>query len=128
MDGRLNKPIADYLNEKGLPEVHDLISIPGGPKDLIDDEDGEKGLFRAISDVAIFLHKIENILLVQHTDCGAYGGREKCGGDERSDFHFHLDQLHLAEKAIKNAFPQLNVSSILIHFLDDEQIQLFRVS
>jgi hypothetical protein len=30
MDGRLNKPLAAFLQAYGLPEAYDLISVPRG--------------------------------------------------------------------------------------------------
>ncbi len=120
MDGRLNKPVAEYLQKNNIPEEHDLISIPGGPKDLLDNE---QGLFKAIEDVSLGLHHVKNVLLLQHTDCGKYGGRPACGGTEEKDLEFQKDQLQQAMKVLVDAHPEVEIKPVVAHILDSGEVE-----
>ena len=116
MDGRLNKHIAKLMLLHKIPEDHDLISLPGGCRDLVDPESLAS---RALKDVSLDLHAVEHTLLVQHTDCGAYGGRAKCGANEAADLVFQVKELQKAIAAIQERHPKLKITAILIHILDD---------
>jgi len=124
IDGRLNKAIAAHLHELGVPEAHDIYSLPGGPKDLID---GDEGFIRDIEQIIVELHGVRNVVLIQHTDCGAYGGRAKCGCTARADFEFQLGELRRAAHAMSR-FPDLTIHMALAHILDNSQIKMHTVT
>ena len=104
MDFRLNGPLKDFImyrhhGKERVPHDHDLISVPGGPKDLLDPN---SRLFRDIEDISVAMRGVTKVMLVQHTDCDAYGGgREKCGRDEGEDNLFHLKELCKAGEALR---------------------------
>jgi carbonic anhydrase len=119
MDGRLNKPLAAFLQAYGLPEAYDLISVPGGARDV---NDAESCLYRSIEDISLALHHVKNVLLIQHTDCGAYGGRANCGGTEQADHSFQLAELKKAGETLKQAHSDLAVHLALAHIRDDGSV------
>jgi len=124
MDGRLNRPLRQYLRGIRFPETHDLISVPGGPKDIID---GEQGLFRLVDDVRLMLPRAKRLLLVQHTDCGAYGGRAKCGGTEAADREFQISQVRQARAELrKRVGNQLEVQTIVAHLRDSGLVRFVK--
>jgi hypothetical protein len=124
MDGRLNTPLAKFLEESGVPSSYDLISIPGGARDL---NDKTSGLFRAIEDVSLALHHVQKVMVVQHTDCGAYGGRASCGGTEDADHDMQLAELKKAGECLIKAHPELSVHLALAHIHDDGACTFERV-
>lgn len=124
IDGRLNEAIEAYLEEMGVPTLHDVYSLPGGPKDLID---GDEGFIKTIDEIIVQLHGVTNIMLIQHTDCGAYGGRAKCGCTERRDLEFQLCQLRRAGHAMTQ-FPELKIHMAIAHILDNGQIKMITVT
>lgn len=125
MDGRLNQPVAEFLKTEGIPDTHDLISIPGGARDL---NDFLSCLFRAVEDVSLALHHVENIVLIQHTDCGAYGGRPMCGETEEADYDFQMSELKKAGKILKQAHPDLKIRLALAHIRDDGSCMVKNIS
>ncbi len=120
MDPRLNEPLRDWLTYKDIPLMHDLISIPGGPKDILDED---HGLFRALEDVSLVLHEVKKVVLVQHTDCGAYGGRARCGGTEEADLQFQTGQLRRAANLLVRVHPELELVLVVAHIHDDQSIE-----
>jgi hypothetical protein len=121
MDGRLNTPLASFLREQGVPEAHDLISLPGGARDLVDPESLAS---RALAEVSIGLHGVRELLLIQHTDCGAYGGRACCGGSEDADLVYQTRQLERTTQAIRSRHPELQVHPVLIHLRDNGGVEI----
>src|SRR3989344_7993091 len=77
MDFRLNQPetITSMKQKIGLDD-YDLIAIPGSIKDLVNhpNPDVRQYLIQAIS-LGPKLHQVNRFVLIGHTDCGAYGGR-----------------------------------------------------
>jgi hypothetical protein len=124
MDGRLNEPVETFVRSYGLPASYDLISVPGGARDV---SDTSSCLYRSIADVSIGLHQVKNVLLIQHTDCGAYGGRATCGGTEEADHTFQLAELKKARESLKNAHPDLNVHMALAHIHDDGAVTFEKI-
>ena len=58
-------------------------------------------------DVAVRLHSIERVVLINHEDCGAYGA---AGNYER-----HKSDLEEAERKIEALFPELNIETYYLH-------------
>jgi hypothetical protein len=125
MDGRINTDLNAFLKENRIPENHDLISLPGGCQDLTDPKSVPS---LALKNVSVEGHAIEHILLVQHTDCAAYGGRAKCGGNEARDLVFQRQELRVAMRTIRARHPELQIRALLIHLKDDESVELFELT
>lgn len=132
MDPRLNGPIKRLLRELKIPEAHGLISVPGGPQDI---NEPDRGVFLdAIERVSLPLHGAKRALLIQHTDCGAYGGRANCGGSEVADLIFHRRELVKAISRFRKVYPRLEVLAYVVHlskgrhahFFDPEGREYFR--
>ena len=72
---------------------YDCIAIAGGVKDLPIEQ----------IEVSIRLHQPKTIVLIQHEDCGAYGGSEKFENLE-SEKNFQKEELQRAVQALKSEF------------------------
>ncbi|MBD3252002.1 hypothetical protein GF380_06175 [Candidatus Uhrbacteria bacterium] len=125
MDGRLNNPIQAFLTEQGITGAYDLLSLPGGPKDL---QDSGSGLTQAVEKVSVGLHRVKKVLLIQHTDCGAYGGRVHCGGSEDADHAFQSHELDIAATTLQEAYPELEIVKAMAHILDSGVVEIMRIS
>jgi len=125
MDGRINEALNAFIAKNKIPENHDLISLPGGCKDLVDPKSFTS---LALSEISVDHHSAEHVLLVQHTDCAAYGGRTKCGGNEASDLVFQRQELRVAMRTIQARHPELQIRALLIHLKDDESVELFELT
>ena len=91
----INKWIADNLPAK----TFDRVAFAGGVKDL--------DTILSQIDIAVRLHHIKKVILINHEDCGAYG--------EEGTFEKHAADLRVAKEKIKKLYPNLEVDSYYLH-------------
>src|SRR3989344_2257507 len=72
IDFRFRKSLSEFL-ESRFGDSYDLVSVAGGVKRLVADPLENNFILEQIK-ISDRLHKPEVILLIQHEDCGAYGG------------------------------------------------------
>lgn len=61
------------------------------------------------------LHDIKNVYVVDHTDCGGFGGLEAFGNDEEKEIQKHFESLDEAKDTIHNVLPQLVVITFVVN-------------
>ena len=92
-----------YLNkwlESNLPiQGYDRGAIAGGVHDVF-------YVIRQV-DVAVRLHKIAKVVLINHEDCGAYGAE--------GNYQRHKTDLEEAGRKIEALFPKLDVETYYLH-------------
>jgi hypothetical protein len=76
----------------------------GGSKSFID-PDCRKIVLHAL-DLAVSLHSVKRLVIVDHMDCGAYGGSERFG-DLEVERQFHVERLQEAREIVREHHPQL---------------------
>jgi hypothetical protein len=72
IDFRFRKSLTELL-ESRFGDSYDLVSVAGGVKRLVSDPLEGNFILEQVK-ISDKLHKPEVILLIQHEDCGAYGG------------------------------------------------------
>ncbi|PIP73630.1 MAG: hypothetical protein COW88_01310 [Candidatus Lloydbacteria bacterium CG22_combo_CG10-13_8_21_14_all_47_15] len=65
-------------------------------------------------DIACVLHKVEKIIIVNHKDCGAYGGSDNFTSSDEEDSH-HQNELRKARHIIAGKYPD---KEIFIRYAD----------
>jgi|SRR3989344_1764333 len=113
IDFRFGKAIKKYLEEKNLLGDVDIVSVAGAVKN-IEFIMGQIGISKK-------LHDIKQVILMNHTDCGAYGGRKVFSSDEE-EREKHLTDLKAAEMQIHEKFPELEVRSVLAIISSNQNI------
>lgn len=114
------EPIFSYLKERGLVGACDEVSIAGAIKPIVDDPNGPAAqtLFKQI-ELSKTLHHIDTVILMNHTDCGAYGGRAAFTllTEEREK---HTQDMLAVRVLVTSRFPELTVETVLadigVHF------------
>jgi len=98
--------------DKEFPEGYDLVSVAGGVKELVDKGDTNDFLLEQVK-ISCKLHHPQNIVLIQHEDCGAYGGSGafKSSNDELA---FQKEQLEKAAQLLKHHFPEINIQKYFV--------------
>lgn len=104
LDFRLNEAINRWLEKNRLLNNCDLVSLAGAVKNL-------EVVLRQI-EISQRLHGISEVILMNHTDCGAYGGRAAFEGSEEERLR-HQQDLQQAKTLILSKFPELKVKLIL---------------
>ncbi len=104
MDFRLRKALGEYLAWR-FPEGYDLISVAGAVQGL-NKEGCERDFLLKQLQISSELHNPKTILLIQHADCGAYGGSTAFGGPEQ-ERQAQKQELERAESFLRQRFPQV---------------------
>ena len=79
------------------PAHYDLISVAGGAKALTaSGEPAEKEYIFSQIKTSIELHHTKKIILMNHMDCGAYGGSARWNNDPQLEMDFHVNELRSA--------------------------------
>jgi len=127
MDGRLQKAIHEDWVKRNLYGNTDRIAWPGAIKDFVSPEwpSYREHMFWPLK-VSYDKHGIRNFILVQHADCGAYGGKSAFNSED-AEWNQHKADLNDAERLIKDRFPDVTVEKWIIRMRGDEVLDFVRV-
>ncbi len=118
MDFRITKETMRFLEENSLMGDCDIVSIAGASKELIDGDEGAKELLLKQIKISQELHKIEELVLLHHSDCGAYKSSFNFSDSEEEKEKQFTDMAR-AEEIIKENFPGLKVRKVWAQLLTD---------
>jgi len=62
------------------------------------------------------LHGTNRVILMLHTDCGAYGGLAAFGGDPRAEAEQLVREIALAAATLRTAIPGIRVEGYFVDF------------
>lgn len=120
MDFRLGSAVRDYLTEQNLYNDVDIISAAGAAKDVAQEEGSYVEGQIALSHK---LHETKKVILMNHTDCGGYGGRsafESCEAERAQ----HENDLRAAREKLLAAHEVLEVLMTLAVIEEDGSIHI----
>ena len=113
IDFRFRAKIAEWIKNE-LNDQSDLVAIAGVSKAILD-EDTRATVLKQIT-IAAQLHEIKTVHLIDHIDCGAYGGSVKFDGNKESETAMHTEELKKAVDIIAEAVPGVAVETHIIDF------------
>jgi carbonic anhydrase len=115
-DNRFHLSFAKFLKRLGV-ETSDIIKIAGGAKSLVSptNETDREFLLDQIR-TSIRLHGTKLVIIMLHSDCGAYGGLERFDGDPRAEAEHHEEELRQATAYLKSAIPGIEVQPYFVDF------------
>jgi carbonic anhydrase len=96
MDFRLGSAVREYLEANNLYNDVDIISLAGAAKDIAQTDDS---VAETQVDLSKKLHDIKTVILMNHTDCGGYGGRAAFDSDE-AEREGHVADMRAAKAKI----------------------------
>ena len=112
MDYRLTGKTTDYMASQGLAGRYDQVILAGASLGAVTHKFPDWGrTFRQHLDVAIDLHHIHEVIVIDHRDCGAYKvilGKDYAG-DPAAETRIHAEMLHKLRHEILYAHPKLGV-------------------
>jgi carbonic anhydrase len=103
---------------KRLGVVHfDPIRVAGGARCLAgsDGESDRKFVLEQIRS-SVKLHDTETVMLMLHSDCGAYGGLAKFDNDEAREAEHHRQEMHRAMDFLQREMPDLRIKAFFVNF------------
>jgi len=112
MDFRFAKVIDDYLIRQDYMGKSDIISIAGSSRDFITPVDENDGRYAWKQlDLSIKLHDPEEILIIDHQDCGGYAQDNTIpkGITEDEDKNLHHEFMKKIVDKIKSVYPTKKV-------------------
>src|ERR1700733_14618736 len=116
-DNRFDLSFLKFLKRIGV--VHsDPIKIAGGAKCLASPErESDREFVLEQIRKSILLHATKRVILMVHSDCGAYGGlAEAFEGDSRAEAAHHERELQRAAAHLSKAIPGLEIQGYFVDF------------
>jgi len=95
----------------------DPIRIAGGAKSLVSPEyDGDRLFIIDQIRKSIQLHRTRKVVLMLHSDCGAYGGLAAFHNDPEEEARHHAADLQRAAGFLKEQIPELTIKAYFVDF------------
>ena len=115
--------IKEYMEQNNLLGDCDLVAVAGAAKDIASPTTAEdrKFVIRQI-DISKSLHHIQKVILMNHTDCGAYGGR-KSFASRAEEEKKHFEDMQKAADIITSKYPDLQITKVLANIEDSGEIR-----
>jgi carbonic anhydrase len=114
MDFRLTRDVYAWLEKKGLVNDCDMISVAGAAKDIVENS---QGYVCSLIKLSIELHRIKKVILMQHMDCGAYGG-STAFQNKAEEIAKHKAEVNKAREIIAGQYPKIEIESYLVSFAE----------
>jgi hypothetical protein len=115
-DSRFHLVMNKFLKRLGI-EYSDPIEIAGGAKSLASpDHDLDREFVLEQVQDSIRLHGTKLVILMLHSDCGAYGGLAAFGADPKVEAKRQEEQLRLAADTLQKAVPGITVQAYFVDF------------
>jgi len=115
-DNRFDLGFRKFLRRIGV-YYSDPIKVAGGAKCLASPslESDREFVLNQIR-ASIRLHDTKRVILMLHSDCGAYGGLEAFQNDLQAEADHHRDELKAAKAALIAAIPDIQVDAYFVNF------------
>ncbi len=116
-DNRFQLGFAKFLKRLGIVNS-DPIKIAGGAKSLASPElETDRQFVLEQIRKSIRLHGTDLVILMLHSDCGAYGGLiEGFGNNPRVEAQHHEQELRAAANFVQTAIPGIHVQAYFVDF------------
>lgn len=87
----------------------DRLGVGGASKAILD-EITRPTVIGAVS-IAMEKHQVKRLIIIDHIDCGAYGGSGQHQSPEIEE-KFHRGKLYLAKEILQKEFPSLEIITL----------------
>lgn len=111
LDYRLHHALHDWADKRYGPTGYDLVHLAGGGGALLQ-EDTKAAVLKQV-EISHRLHSISEVVLVNHMDCGAYGGSAAFQNDETAERARYTTDLGQAANLITAQFPDLKIIKVI---------------
>jgi carbonic anhydrase len=115
-DNRFESVLRKLVKRLGLA-YYDPIRIAGGTKCLASPEqDNDRRFVLDQIRTSMRLHATETVILMLHSDCGAYGGLAAFKDDAQREAEHHRQELLRAAQVLNSEIPGLTVKAYFVDF------------
>lgn len=126
MDYRLDNEVTAYMDARGLRDKYDHVILAGASLGALNDKfPAWKDVFMTHIDLAVQLHEVHRVIILDHRDCGAYKLvlGEAAVKDPETELKSHVNQLYAVRSAILTKHPHMEVEIGLMG-LDGKVLQV----
>jgi hypothetical protein len=115
-DNRFDLGFREFLKHTGVANP-DHIKVAGGVKYLASPDSASDREF-VLDQIrkSTCLHGTRRVILVSHSDCGAYGRLEAFHGDHNAEARHHQRELALAAANLAKAIPGIEIQAYFVDF------------
>ena len=115
-DNRFELGFRKFLTKIGVV-YSDPIKIAGGAKSLASPRiESDREFVLDQIRASITLHGTTRVILMLHSDCGAYGGLANFGGDTHAEIEHHKKELRAAARTVRAAIPEMQIDGYYVDF------------
>jgi len=112
--------VENFQEGLGIPH-YDFPKLPGAAKAINDCVNIDSDLAIQCVNVPCYLHHAKRIIIVNHQDCGAYGGSQKFNGDEAVEQKFHEEELKKAKAKLSVKYPDKEIVLVYARLVDNQE-------
>jgi carbonic anhydrase len=112
MDYRLNSEVDDYMTARGLKHKYDHMILAGASLGALNDKYAVwNEVFWAHLDLAVQLHSVHRLMVIDHRDCGAYKLvlGDAAVKDAEAELKSHVKQLYALRSQVTTKHPHMEV-------------------
>lgn len=116
-DHRFRKLFHALVRQRKYRHV-DRVVVAGGAKSLASPKhESHRAYVLDQIEASIALHNAPLVILMTHSDCGAYGGLKSFGGSESAEMKKHRAELRRAASFVKQHLPRgVRVETVFANF------------
>lgn len=114
MDYRLVDDIVRYMDGRAMTDKYDHVVLAGASLGAVSDKLNWGKTFWDHLDVALKLHHVHKVIILDHKDCGAYRVVFERNFEGADELAVHREQLTMLKAAIKAKYPDLAVETLLM--------------
>lgn len=118
VDFRFRAETLLYIKEFLGIETYDILKFPGSAR-AINKKTENDVVLNSIS-LPLGLHSASKIVIINHQDCGAYGGSEAFK-DPQAEQEFHEAELRRAGARARERFPDIEVLMSYARLVDNKE-------
>lgn len=118
IDFRFWRQTLEFIDKELGIKSFDFPSLPGAAK-AINECAGDNNISMQCVSVPCDLHQAKKLVIVNHQDCGAYGGSKVFNGGETAEENFHRAELIKAKTKILAKHPNLQIILLYAKLADN---------
>lgn len=122
IDFRFWSAIVEHIQNELKITDFDFPSLPGAAKTINNSHNDSADLALSCIDVPVRLHGVQKIIIINHADCGAYGGLSCFNHDHDKERNFHRQQLLEARQKVAVEYPGKNLRTLFLSFHKDDDL------
>lgn len=127
IDFRFWRETMKFVEEELEIKTYDFPKLPGAAR-AINECLGSDDIAMKCIGVPCDLHHVSKIVIVNHADCGAYGGSARFNGDIEAEQKFHEGELRKAKEKIAAKYPEKEIILAYAKLVDEgEGMEFVRI-